>query len=828
MADPVESPEVKEYRRKFTKQPSPFALSDWFSQLFFRWLDPIIDVATKTDFKQDMHYNLRPEDTASADAQNLEREWNKEYPVPQLEVGTKTPIMGLLKTIWRTFWIPLSWSVVGHLTVIIVEFINAYLIYRAIQSVSKIDYSLPLSTSQEQLNEVWLYMGLFIFLKVCFSCFYTYLAFRLSLVGLRLRNALNILLFKKLMRKSLDRDTTFDMGDITNLSQVDSQAFANLGFQAGFIIGIPFKITLGIIALYWMMGTAMLLALSILVLVAGINVYISTLYDKYKSNIMRFSDIRGKLTNEVFKNIRFIKMVGLENYYLIKLSKAREDELFWIRKQFIRNCFANLNNNFGPAMFMAVLFACRLKLTGTLRLSEAFVSGIVFGIFQQSIRSIAWYVVFVLDCMVSGRRICFFLLSEEVNLSFMLKGDNRKSIHKKNNDAVTIERGNFYWVDKKSKQWYADEKNRIGGKEEKKVAEKKNEGDEKMIEMKLLDNQHIGGIQVDNYHDTQHELVLKDIYLTIPKGACVGIIGKVGSGKSSLLSALIGELYVEPGTQVSLSGEVAYVSQKAWITSHSIKDVIIFGNPYDDAKFKECIRCSGMEDDLKGMAQAENTMLGDRGVNLSGGQKTRLSIARAFYANKDIYLFDDPISALDVHVGKTVMEEGILTYLKGKTVIVATHAIAYLPYFDYILIMDKGKIIERGKYEEIINTPSYLEIKKVLQPDEPQSPATPLRPSIGDEISRLSQRKFSIEDALERSSSIHGSVKQINSARDATEKGKAAEAVGKTKTDEVIDHIISTEDKAKGDVVTMELFKKYVNYSGGSKIFIIIFTCMLF
>ena len=109
-----------------------------------------------------------------------------------------------------------------------------------------------------------------------------------------------------------------------------------------------------------------------------------------------------------------------------------------------------------------------------------------------------------------------------------------------------------------------------------------------------------------------------------------------------------------------------------------------------------------MDTDLKSLPQGVDTMLGYRGVNLSGGQKTRVAIARAIYSNKDVYLFDDPISALDVHVGKLVMEEGIIGYLAGKTVVIATHALAYLPYFDFILIMDEGRIVERGTYKEVI------------------------------------------------------------------------------------------------------------------------------
>lgn len=178
------------------------------------------------------------------------------------------------------------------------------------------------------------------------------------------------------------------------------------------------------------------------------------------------------------------------------------------------------------------------------------------------------------------------------------------------------------------------------------------------------------------------KLNLRNINIRIKQGQCVALIGKVGAGKSSFLSCLAGELYSQSGSHINLCGSMAYVSQKAWITSKSIKENILFHNPYDEKRYKDCIRYSCMEDDMKIMQQGDDTQLGDKGVNLSGGQKIRLSIARAMYSNQDIYLFDDPISALDIHVGKYVMEEGIVNYLKGKTRIVATHALPYLKFFD--------------------------------------------------------------------------------------------------------------------------------------------------
>jgi ABC-type multidrug transport system fused ATPase/permease subunit len=849
MKEKEEQPELRVYRRRYTNQKSPFEKAGLLSSLFFGWLNPIINIATKVDFKQDMHYNLRSEDVSANCSAKLEQQFEKIYPSSQLKPGTPTPVSGLLLAIWRTFSLPLTIGMGGQVVLISTEFLNTYLVYLSIQEVSSINYEEGFEENLPSFYKIGLLMGAFILLRIGASIFYTNLAFRLALVGMKLRNALNIMIYKKMMKKSLDRDTTFDMGDLTNLTQVDAHSFANLGFNMASVISIPLKITFGVIALYYMMGAAMLPALAVLGLVALINAAITSLFEKYKSGYMKISDIRGKLVNEIFKNVRFIKIVGLENYFLQKLNKIRNEELSWVRKQFYRHVAGNITSTLGPALFLIVLYTSRIILTGSLKLSEAFVAGMVYGIFNSSIRNIGYFLVMVLDCIVSGRRICFFLLSEEVDTNFILHDKNLAEGERGTQFSITIKDGNFYWTDIVTKRLYQEEKERLGKKKKNKegmnharnnpyfspaIRDSRSMTDSMLprsssLDMSLLKEDLDFAIGLDG----EYELVLQDINLRIPKGACVAIVGQVGSGKSTLLSALIGELYHQEGTMVNMIGEVAYVSQKPWITSSTVKDAILFGEPYDDVRFKECIRCADMTEDLKQMSNGLDTVLGDRGVNLSGGQRTRLAIARAFYANKDIYLFDDPISALDVHVGKTVMEEGILHYLKGKTRLVSTHALAYLPYFDYIIIMDQGRIAERGTYNEILHSAIFQEIKKTTT-EEPQTPQKKQKKFMRGGTSEVSSSGTEFEmgedgesTPIERSrrgttmlggktprEPANSKEKYMN--RKKYQSLEIKQLLGtKTANDKVIDHIISSEDKSKGDVITKALFKKYVMFAGG-------------
>jgi ABC-type multidrug transport system ATPase subunit len=206
-----------------------------------------------------------------------------------------------------------------------------------------------------------------------------------------------------------------------------------------------------------------------------------------------------------------------------------------------------------------------------------------------------------------------------------------------------------------------------------------------------------------------------------------------------------------------------------------------------------------------------DTVLGDRGVNLSGGQKTRLAIARALYSNTDIYLLDDPISALDIHVGKKVMEEGFLKYLSGKTRIIATHALAYLPYFDFILVMVDGKIAVKGTYEEITKSQYFEEIQALLKKTENK------------------EEESSIDDVPELKEEISKKISAISMDKNTEPKHEeeVQAPVTKTAQDAVIENIISSEDRKKGNVITWALIKKYAYYSNGFSLYIFAVLCRL-
>lgn len=204
--------------------------------------------------------------------------------------------------------------------------------------------------------------------------------------------------------------------------------------------------------------------------------------------------------------------------------------------------------------------------------------------------------------------------------------------------------------------------------------------------------------------DTKNERIfqIKGVDLEIPYGSLVAVVGPVGSGKSSFLQGLIGEMRRTSGS-VTFGGTVGYCPQSAWIQNLTIRENICFGRPFEEERYWKAVRDSCLEPDLELLPNYDLTEVGEKGISLSGGQKQRLNICRALYCNTDIQIFDDPLSALDAHVGKAVFQNVLQTSLQGKTRILVTHALHFLPYVDYVYVMFDGQIVEKGTYAELVS-----------------------------------------------------------------------------------------------------------------------------
>ncbi|CDQ80785.1 unnamed protein product [Oncorhynchus mykiss] len=197
---------------------------------------------------------------------------------------------------------------------------------------------------------------------------------------------------------------------------------------------------------------------------------------------------------------------------------------------------------------------------------------------------------------------------------------------------------------------------------------------------------------------------LKRINVGVPQGSLVAVVGHVGSGKSSLLSAMLGETEKRSGS-VSIKGSVAYVPQQAWIQNATVQDNVMFGREKQKTWYQRVLEACALLPDLEILPAGDCTEIGEKGLNLSGGQKQRVSLARAVYRKADVYLLDDPLSAVDAHVGQHIFDKviGPKGVLRDKTRVLVTHGMSFLPQADLILVLVDGEITESGSYQELLS-----------------------------------------------------------------------------------------------------------------------------
>ena len=205
---------------------------------------------------------------------------------------------------------------------------------------------------------------------------------------------------------------------------------------------------------------------------------------------------------------------------------------------------------------------------------------------------------------------------------------------------------------------------------------------------------------------------LKNINFSAKHGSLTAVVGQVGAGKSNLFNAILQELPLISGS-LEVHGKLAYVSQEPWIFASSIRQNILFGEPMVKERYDKVVRVCQLEKDFRMFLHKDQTIIGEKGMNLSGGQRARINLARAIYAEADVYLLDDPLSAVDAHVGRSLFEECICDHLKGKTRILVTHQLQYLNSVDNIYVLSNGTIKAEGTFETLRN--SDLDFLSVLQ-----------------------------------------------------------------------------------------------------------------
>ncbi|XP_020186430.1 ABC transporter C family member 3 [Aegilops tauschii subsp. strangulata] len=472
--------------------------------------------------------------------------------------------------------------------------------------------------------------------------------FRLQQAGIRARSALVSVVYQKGLSLSSSSRQSCTSGEMINIISVDADRVGIFSWYMHDPWLVPLQVGLALFILYSTLGVASLAALGATIAVMLANVPPMKMQEKFQQKLMDCKDVRMKATSEILRNMRILKLQGWEMKFLSKINDLRTTETSWLKK-YLYTWTAATFVFWGAPTFVAVATFGACMLLGIPLDSGKVLSALAtFRVLQEPIYNLPDTISMMIQTKVSLDRIASFLCLEESPMDAVERLPSGSS-----NVAIEVSNGCFSW-------------------------------------------------------DGSPELpTLKDLNFQARQGMHVAVCGTVGSGKSSLLSCILGEVPKLSG-EVKTCGTMAYVSQTAWIQSGKIQDNILFGKEMDSEKYDRVLEWCSLKKDLEILPFGDKTVIGERGINLSGGQKQRIQIARALYQDSDIYLFDDPFSAVDAHTGSHLFKECLLGALASKTVVYVTHQIEFLPAADLILVMKGGRIAQAGKYNNILGSGEEL------------------------------------------------------------------------------------------------------------------------
>ncbi|KAI5868128.1 ABC transporter type 1, transmembrane domain-containing protein [Durotheca rogersii] len=466
--------------------------------------------------------------------------------------------------------------------------------------------------------------------------------------GMHIKSGLASAIYKKSLKLSNEGRSTKTTGDIVNYMAVDAQRLQDLTQFAQQLWSAPFQIIICMISLYQLVGWSMLSGIAVMIVMIPINGFIARFMKRLQKQQMKNKDARSRLITEIINNMKSIKLYAWSAAFMNKLNYVRNDlELKNLRKIGAGQAFANFTWSTTPFLVSCSTFAVFVWTRDVPLTTEiVFPALTLFNLLTFPLAILPMVITSIIEATVAVGRLTEYLAAEEVQpdaIAIDAAAEDR------GDDSVVIRSATFSW----------------------------------------------------NRHEAKN--VLKAIDFTARKGELTCVVGRVGSGKSSLLQSVLGDLWKVDG-QVHVHGTVAYVAQQPWIMNATVKENIIFGHRYDSLFYEKTVKACALVADFAQLPDRDETVVGERGISLSGGQKARVALARAVYARADIYLLDDCLSAVDSHVGRHIIENvlGPNGLLNSKCRVLATNAITVLSDAHYIYQLKDGEITESGTFPQLI------------------------------------------------------------------------------------------------------------------------------
>ncbi|KAF0693442.1 Aste57867_15601 [Aphanomyces stellatus] len=643
------------------QQPNPMGTGSQVTRSLLFWLDPLLRRGAKQPLMEDDVWELSPDDKTAALRARFLRHWELEK--------TDHAKPKLYRAVLRTLaWEAIVGMLMYALNVALVLFqptvIKALLQYLDHADETKVDTALGVLSGYALAGVL---AGLsFASVTVLDASFYV-----AAKAATNVKSIVMDMVFAKALRLSGFAQRATTTGDVVTMLAVDSSrlflGYAILPWAVMPMLMLPLVFVLigcNMDALSAASGAAAL------ALVLGMGYRYSVRAGLLQRDLMATQSERLKLTNELLQGIRVVKMYGWEAFAQAELAAIRTRELRAQRQYLFASELSAMAMLMAPAFSLLVCILVFVGQGNPLTPVVAFTVLAYTNVARLPCNMFAAAVMRVTESLASSERVTAFLLADEVEC---LDGVAREE---QGDVVVEVVDGSFSWAHSR---------------------------------LSLTPQAN------DDATTTSPPSTLHDISLSVTPKSLTIVVGPVGSGKSSLLSAILGEIHLVGGRR-DVRGRVAYVSQEAWIQHGSVRDNVCFAatadaDAFDEFHYDRVLRACQLMPDLAILPDGDATEIGERGINLSGGQKARVSLARAMYRSPhaDLYLLDDPLSALDMHVAGAVFRDGVRGLLQDKTVVLVLNSHYHLlPHADHVVVMDQGRIVGAGTFASLQGTFPHL------------------------------------------------------------------------------------------------------------------------
>lgn len=697
----------------------PIKRANWFSKIFYLYTFETFKKGHNEEWNDENLYDVLDKFESDNLGNKLERAWIKHVSACKKNQKRPNLSMVLLKIFWKEIIITGLLLAISQIVLRLMEpiLLAKLLKYFRTEKVA--------AKNEAFFNGI--YIILVIGLRIIIYSQYKMLIYN---TVLQMRIGCTSLVFKKILRLRQSAFQEINSGQILNLVSQDINRFDVGADLLHFIWLCPIFVVLTSILLYLEHGYAGLMGVIWFISIGMLQSYSGKLSGLFVENIIKTKDNRIRLMNEILSGIEVIKMYVWEKAFLKLIANVREDELKLITKL-----------NFLKSFFFSLPIVCNQ--------AALFFTFVVIVYMNQPILAKEIY------GLVVYYNVLNFIISSMFVLSISKCVELSKTIKRINNFLSS----NEYIACDPICDVYCDNDGIFVKMVD--VAVKWTKSNES-INLKDKKVEPIGGC--DNQEEVllqpiANKTVLTNINLMVKSKKLLGVIGPVGGGKSSLLQTLLGELELTSGL-LEVHNSISYAPQEAWIFAGSIRQNILFGAEYNKERYDEVVRVCGLKKDFLQFSKGDLTDVVDRGATLSGGQKARISLARAIYRERDLYLLDDPLSAVDVHVADSIFHNCIMGFLKDKCRILVTHSVKRLKHADYIIVLNHGFVEDSGTFEELIKKGNVNFSELIHKYNESNNTNTP------DKCESSHEYALEVESSLQKGGGIMRKISQNSNTPD--------------------------------------------------------------